>query len=128
LVVMVLAASCAGLTNSIREQNCDEDHGFETGMNDAREGKPMNSGFAQICDERDAERVRRGYRAGFEAGLASQKPQYFAYTCTYDSLTFHYRENGDSADHARSRVLDRCRAENQAPFCDANLIQCLRNP
>lgn len=46
---------------------CNRDKGYEQGMNDGMEGKPMNSGFASVCDPDTRREVSRGYREGYEA-------------------------------------------------------------
>lgn len=71
-LVLVLS-SCAGMEESYRNEVCHREKGYEQGMNDGLEGKPMNSGFASVCDPDTRREVSRGYREGYEAALKSSE-------------------------------------------------------
>lgn len=67
-LVLASMSACAGMMASWRAANCHYDGAYTAGMNDAREGKPMQPQFASSCEAPKRAEVARGYREGFTAG------------------------------------------------------------
>src|SRR4051812_39048773 len=72
LLLLFSFNSFASLEDAVREQVCNENGGFAQGMNDAREGKPMNQGFTRICDDKLRDQIQKSYREGFVAGIKKE--------------------------------------------------------
>jgi hypothetical protein len=74
---MVLSAfsSCAAMQQSYQDNYCNQSAGYERGVNDAREGRPMDSSFFMSCQPGSKEAAIAGYQNGYGAGIASIPPQ-----------------------------------------------------
>lgn len=65
LLPLISLASCAAMVEEHRAQVCNREYAYEQGVNDSQDGKPMDSGFASLCDSNKRE-VMQGYREGYE--------------------------------------------------------------
>ena len=76
MILMALAligtAGCASLQQAYQNQYCNENGGFEKGMNDARSDLPMNSNFFGSCTPESQTSAQNGYRSGYAQGLAAR--------------------------------------------------------
>ena len=69
-VLLLMIVSCAGMRKQWIADNCNFDVGYEKGVNDGRQGLPMNSGrHADACPSKMQKEVRNGYRKGYERGM-----------------------------------------------------------
>lgn len=74
-LLMFGITSCASMRMAYQNEVCNENGGYQRGMNDARAGNAMDQSFADGCEGESLEVARTGYRKGFNAGLASLKAE-----------------------------------------------------
>ena len=73
---MLGATSCAAMMNSYRETYCNYDGAYKKGMNDAQSRQAMAQDFADPCFNEQKAQAERGYREGYNDGLAHRDPVY----------------------------------------------------
>ena len=68
--VVTLLMNCAGAMSNWRQNYCNYEGAFASGVNDASSGKKMDTiGFGNACNALNSEAVQRGYREGYTAAL-----------------------------------------------------------
>jgi len=148
--LVVSLTNCASMMENYRAQTCNENAGYERGMNDAREDKPMNSQFAQPCGAEIQAVVMRGYRGGYSAGMSSKNPPApanslininiggassdpsnqanpRAYFCSFEVFMTKFEEFGPTDLETRQSVVNKCTAQYASMHCNADKVLCRKN-
>ncbi len=133
-IILALAftsiAGCASIQKAYEEQVCNTNGGFQQGMNDARDGKPMDSSFGSGC-ENGREAALQGYREGYQSGLAhlqSQRPTEInvnfggaprkKYFCEIHAFTQTYSAWGATELEAREEAKKQCTKHYNPMHCE----------
>lgn len=143
ILMSLIFASCAGLQEQAVKTYCNPEGGYQKGINDAREQKPMNNGFVQMCSDDVKGSVQTAYREGYTKGLELNKestPQSVinvnfgsgsgttssrAYFCEGHAFTQTFKSFGPTELEARENVKTQCQAQYHEMHCGN--INCRRN-
>ncbi|HLE00549.1 MAG TPA: hypothetical protein VJB59_09830 [Bdellovibrionota bacterium] len=130
------------MMESYREQMCNEEAGYQQGMNDARDDKPMNMEFAGSCDSADQNKILHAYRTGYDSGLSSvsrQKPasiininlgttpgpEQRSYYCEVEAFASKFSAFGPTKLEATQNVQAQCTARYNEMHCSD--VKCRHN-
>ena len=124
------------MQQAYQEQVCNENGGYEQGMNDANTGKPMDQSFARGCEGVTRDTAQLCYRKGYNAGLAhiqAQKPSTEInvnfgnsstknFYCEVHAFTKTFSAWGGTELEARVKAKNNCTEHYNEMHC--NEIEC----
>lgn len=137
-LALVLLAGCAAMDpNVVRRRSCHYDGAFEDGMNAARSGKEMSSGYLEVCDGAALADARRGYREGYLAGSGARieeqrtaaivaeeqraaallAPDRRAYLCEVSTSGDTFASFGPTETEASAAARSRCEGAHPGGMC-----------
>jgi hypothetical protein len=147
-LIAAICAACAS-TEEFQAKNCNREVGYERGVNDAQEKKPMDSSFAASCPEEMRKEAMLGYREGYEklraqAGETGVKADETgvrvkvpgvdinipnkasrAWVCELETEGEMFTAFGATRREAARSTRSQCRQKLQAALCGP--IQCEEN-
>ncbi|RZA06641.1 MAG: hypothetical protein EOP11_09780 [Proteobacteria bacterium] len=138
--------SCAAMDQMQRDQSCTSSIGYESGVNDGRAHRPMNSNFASVCDPQTRDEVTDSYRRGYESvrpgnnfddngdGFRMRgggfdirlpgKPNHKKWVCEVEAFGQTFSGFGASRGEAAQNARDKCEGQNNAMHCSK--VECDR--
>jgi hypothetical protein len=140
LLATLMLFSCAGMDmgamqEQFKNENCNQEKGYEHGRNDASEGKAMDSGWAGVCNPQDRKAVMKGYREGYEAqdkaedgdGVVVKAPgidirvgngqREKSWVCEINVFGDTFSGFGPTKGRAAEEARSKCTAKNNAVHC-----------
>lgn len=129
---LLSVTGCASMMKTYKAQVCNSNGGYQQGMNDARDGKPMDQSFSQVCDEAQRTQAINGYHKGYKDGLDSVKKTAPSteinvnignnsakrYYCEIHPFTTTISSWGSTELEARMKVKHKCMQTYNEMFCE----------